>query len=442
MDFDIDLLKKEQKKLSKIIEHLKTIDLDSKSEDTKTTDKIKDLSIIYVEDEILLKENFVKILKTKVKNVYAFSNGDEALVFFKNNITNIDLIISDIEMPTLNGIDLLKEIRMIDEGIPYIITSGFLDSEYLLSALNYNTTLYLHKPVNIKQLFLTIDIIYYNKTIKKKINCKQEIINKHIKALDNVVMYSRIDLNGQITYMNDLFYKFSQYTKDEIIGKSYKILIHPDISEDIFDEIELKMKNGQKWECEVKNIAKDGTSYFSLMSILPLCYNNNFEYIITNFLITDFVKKKRKFRKNIISVLTNYKKERFDLLERISYLEKNLVKLNKEVDIYKEKSKKFKNRYKKNLEQIIYYENYLGELEIEKKQKMNLYKKNLENILNKYKNLLTIKELDKSEIANLKKENIIKGKEIIKLNEKLNEQADYIKGLRDIMKNMEFKNEN
>jgi DNA-binding response OmpR family regulator len=105
---------------------------------------LKELKILFVEDEV----NISKLLKDALSDYfYSFtvaSDGIEGLEKFKN--INPDIVITDIMMPNLDGLEMTKEIRTINEDIPIIVLSAFSDKEKLLKAIDIGITKYFIKP--------------------------------------------------------------------------------------------------------------------------------------------------------------------------------------------------------------------------------------------------------------------------------------------------------
>lgn len=95
---------------------------------------LKSLNILYLEDEDNIRENVSKVLSFICKNVYSARNVNEALEFFKNE--QIDIILSDISMPELSGIDFVKMIRSNNKIIPIIFNSKY---RYKLPNRSYKT---------------------------------------------------------------------------------------------------------------------------------------------------------------------------------------------------------------------------------------------------------------------------------------------------------------
>jgi CheY-like chemotaxis protein len=93
------------------------------------------VNILYVEDDRDILENISEILEDLCDRLITASNGKEALELF-NHHGDIDLIITDINMPEMNGLELISEIKNIDENIPILITSANSDHDHLIKALN------------------------------------------------------------------------------------------------------------------------------------------------------------------------------------------------------------------------------------------------------------------------------------------------------------------
>lgn len=76
------------------------------------------------------------------------------------------------------------------------------------------------------------------------------------------VIISRTDLQGNITYANEIFADISGYEIDELIGKSHNIVRHPDMPKSIFKEMWRELQTKQKWSGVVKNLRKDFGYYW------------------------------------------------------------------------------------------------------------------------------------------------------------------------------------
>jgi len=106
---------------------------------------LKNFTILYVEDEEDVRRNAVEYLKRICKEVLEAKDGKEALGIWKDN--RPDIIITDINMPRLNGIDMARYIRSQDHEVQIIIATAHTDTEYLMQAVELQLVKYLIKPI-------------------------------------------------------------------------------------------------------------------------------------------------------------------------------------------------------------------------------------------------------------------------------------------------------
>ncbi len=112
--------------------------------------------ILFVEDHDELRKNTIEILKNFFKEVHSAADGKEALVMFKEyhkkNSKYYDIILSDIQMPRLNGIELTQELYQLNPTQTVIILSAFDDSHYLLPLINLGIEQFIKKPIDYQEL--------------------------------------------------------------------------------------------------------------------------------------------------------------------------------------------------------------------------------------------------------------------------------------------------
>ncbi|HRN00671.1 MAG TPA: response regulator, partial [Aliarcobacter cryaerophilus] len=113
---------------------------------------LKNITVLYVEDEKDLREVTSSILQSFTKNQYIATNGQEGYDLFLKHDSDIDLIISDINMPILNGLEMIKKIKDINKNVPIIVTTAFSNKEYLLEAIDIGVDKYVLKPVDVSKL--------------------------------------------------------------------------------------------------------------------------------------------------------------------------------------------------------------------------------------------------------------------------------------------------
>jgi DNA-binding response OmpR family regulator len=153
----------------------------------------KNLKVLYIEDNIDVREQTLKMLNIFFNNIVVGSNGDEGLVVFKANNSyensNFDLIITDIEMPIVDGISMINAIRKLDRHIPILVFSAHSNPDYMLQTINAGIDGYLLKPYNIEQISNTLmNVIEKNKLTKIEEN-KVHLDYGFIWDSDNSLLY-------------------------------------------------------------------------------------------------------------------------------------------------------------------------------------------------------------------------------------------------------------
>jgi len=121
-------------------------------------------------------------------------------------------------------------------------------------------------------LFIHTVISYFESSDRKKtndLNIKQDKLNKLLVNFSKNVIASKTDAKGFITYVSDAFCKISGYSEDELLGKSHSIIRHPDMKQELFEDIWDTIKDGKTWDGEIKNKNKNGTSYWVKTTIFP-----------------------------------------------------------------------------------------------------------------------------------------------------------------------------
>ncbi|MCG3690582.1 response regulator transcription factor [Aliarcobacter butzleri] len=211
--------------------------------------EFKNFSILFVEDDLEIQKNMSKILSLLCNKVYVASNGLEAYEIFTNNI--IHIIITDYEMPFINGYDLVLKIREISQNIPIIILSNYTDKEKLLKCIPLNLTSYLEKPIIYEKLLETLQL------------CKNQIEN-------NATLY--------LTINDSLKYDFN--TKSLIQNGNYIKLTTLEIQ--IFEYL-LNKKNQLVYNDELLSVIFENDYYGNIKNIIYRLRKKVSKDVIVNY---------------------------------------------------------------------------------------------------------------------------------------------------------------
>lgn len=198
-------------------------------------DVLKRVNILYVEDEDEVRSLTTNILKSLVGNLVEACNGQEGLDIFKKHqssedesIKPFDLIITDINMPKMDGLTMLKHIHEIEDDLPSIITTAHNDADFLRESINQKVRGYVNKPLNLRDLidniviaiepkFLKDELISLNKNLESQIKEKTIELRSIIDSQQNLIAV--IDGN-KLTNINKTFLDFvGVNTKEEFEQK-------------------------------------------------------------------------------------------------------------------------------------------------------------------------------------------------------------------------------
>lgn len=121
-------------------------------------ENLKNYTILYVEDEKESVELIQTLLKTKIKTIFVAYDGVEGLELYKKHLP--DIVISDIQMPNMNGIEMAKEIKKLNPKQNIIFITAFNENNLLLEAINLGIDKYIIKPIlSLESLLNPIDTI-------------------------------------------------------------------------------------------------------------------------------------------------------------------------------------------------------------------------------------------------------------------------------------------
>ncbi|MGP1484929.1 MAG: response regulator transcription factor [Campylobacter sp.] len=207
--------------------------------------------VLCLEDEPGILKNITQTLQLFFGEVVGVKDGLEAL---DEAMTNLyDVLIFDIEVPHIDGLEIIKKIREINHKIPIIILSSHVEQEYLWRAVELKITRYLQKPYD-KEKFLkaledaALELADYHQLINIKGDIKYDFAKKIIYDLDQSTHLSKSEsrlfeyflkhVNQTITYekLFDYMWEFEQPSKEAIkaIVKEIRRKIGKDVIKNLY----------------------------------------------------------------------------------------------------------------------------------------------------------------------------------------------------------------
>ncbi len=189
----------------------------------------KNIKILYVEDDSDIAEEIISFLKNRVDVLYYGADGQEGLEQYEKYLP--DLVITDIQMPRMNGLVMSEKIRDIDCSVPIIITSAYNDNAFLSRAIELGISGYVVKPINLMTMVETIKKVLEPMLLKKALEVKNkelEVINSN---LDGIVTQKTAEL--EYLYRHDSMTRLYNIVKlkDDLEADACDFLVLLDITD-------------------------------------------------------------------------------------------------------------------------------------------------------------------------------------------------------------------
>lgn len=191
-------------------------------------------TLLYIEDDLQLQESMKIFFEQFFKSVTLASNGQEGLDRYKE--TPYDLIVTDIKMPILDGIEMTKQIKKINPKQSIIIFTAFDNTEIYLDIIKLNVDGFILKPFAIEQMKETLNKVLQNLVLENERNAyeeklKQEVaqktkeLQKQKDELEIIFNTSKdgiaiLDLQSNFLNFNDAYLKMTGFTREELLKKS------------------------------------------------------------------------------------------------------------------------------------------------------------------------------------------------------------------------------
>ncbi len=182
------------------------------------------LSLLYVEDEDFIRENAVLFLEDTFDTIYEADNAFKALELYHDK--QPDIIITDISMPKMSGLELCAKIRKTDSKTPIIITTAHTKTEYLLKAVELQLVKYLVKPIDEDELTEALSLCFE----------KLKEDNSNIISLSKALTY---DCFNQVLFYHDEVIKLTQQERlflKLLVKNQNRICSYTEIENYVFSE--------------------------------------------------------------------------------------------------------------------------------------------------------------------------------------------------------------
>lgn len=297
------------------------------------SDSTQQLSILYVEDEEIVRTGYERTLKRYSKDLYIANDGEEGLAAYIKH--SPDIVISDINMPKMNGIEMVEEIRKIKKNQIIIFTTAHTEAKYTLAALAMQVDAYLIKPINKNELQLKISslseiILNYREKIKN-----QKIIQKILDNQSHVTVLTNFET---IEFASSSFYNLFGIKKEDEFTKKFPNFLNMFIPYKNYLYAKTKEKFIKKYEKSSKSkrvvsIAEQGTKKTFHINIDPIDEDDLYIMSLTDISTFEEEKREIKAKASYDKLTLAFNRGKFDELFEIEYKRAKRYKRNLSIAI-------------------------------------------------------------------------------------------------------------
>lgn len=187
-----------------------------------------ELSALYVEDDEAIRSHLSQTLKLFFREVYVAENGKQGLELFMQHAP--DMVISDIQMPKMNGLEMTRQIKALNDRVPVLLTTAYSDERYFIDSIELGVERYILKPIEQDRFLSTLFAVargvlerrqaeeYRKRQVQSRINAASEkMLLEAINLYPNPTLIYAED--GTLSAMNDAFLRMFDRPTLELLGE-------------------------------------------------------------------------------------------------------------------------------------------------------------------------------------------------------------------------------
>ena len=276
---------------------------------------LESCTVLYVEDEKEIRNYVIPFLGPRVKTLWVAENGEAGLKLYERH--KPDIIVTDLKMPKMDGIEMSKIIRDEDRDIPIVLTASYSDQHHLFAAIDARITAFIRKPVKINELLRTVEDLAKKITFERAQKKVQATMAQHYLAIEEEALLIYIDQHGKIKKINEQMAMKLNYPLDLLEGEPFESLIYKDghtsYYHSLFEAIEL----GDSWHGEIHLISHCDMELTFKATLIPLydIEKPGYQFMMLLEDITELVNY-RKIIKNELDETQDTLQEKIHFLEQ------------------------------------------------------------------------------------------------------------------------------
>ncbi len=228
-----------------------------------------DFSILIAEDDEASLMFISTMLKKNFNKLHIARNGVEGLEMYKQ--FKPDIVVSDVGMPEMNGIQMSKFIKEIDPDAKIILTTAFDNKELLIESIEIGINHYISKPIDRNKFFNALNKLISILLLEKEVKTQ----NEYIQSLSSGLHHSSsmvliFNVGFKVVYVNPKFEQVTGFNSDDILGKNLLEIDFYDVFDPTFQDYKKSIIKQREWKGEFLCKKKSGDKFWILSSLSPI----------------------------------------------------------------------------------------------------------------------------------------------------------------------------
>lgn len=263
-------------------------------------------TILVVDD---LPENIHGLLEA-LKDDYGIMVATDGMraVELAQGPTPPDLVLLDVRMPGMDGYEVCRRLKSDPRtsGIPILFVTIVEASIEKIRGFSMGAADFITKPFDIDEVRARVKTHLELSRLRRALEGRVKRLNEYRHATDVSNIVFRTDPHGVITFVNDAFVQTYGYTREEVIGKTSRILKDPDAAPGLHRELWNTILGGAIWRGTYSNLTKSGEVIYINNTIVPILDTDGAirEFISTSVNVTHLIKQEELIREQTTDALT------------------------------------------------------------------------------------------------------------------------------------------
>jgi len=238
-----------------------------------TMEQSQHLKLLYIEDNAVVAESTLMILEEFFNHIVVAVDGVDGVEKFKEY--EIDLIITDISMPNMNGFDMIEKIKALDSDISIAILSAYSEAAYYTRGIELRVDGYLLKPFNMEQFLAVLGNIIKNIDLKKKVTKLNERIDLALEGSKTSIL--DWDFSSDTFYISPGWKKMLGFTDKELKNSvaTWQRRAHRDDRKNIFQSLREHFSKQLKYFESTHRLQHKDGSWVWIFGRAQILYDEN-----------------------------------------------------------------------------------------------------------------------------------------------------------------------